>query len=509
MGLAAAALCLSLLGNGPGDDAALAERLILDFDGAWNRGDVDALMAPVSSRFGCDMYGEIDVARLEDTFRRLLDRFAGSTCRTEIVDFAPATTDMPVIRAFTRRRIESKGRLLEELDHVLYLRREWDGLRITGLEDFDADALERVKTRSSDGTVAYANPSLAYRFDAPAGMFVVPVQPSGAALDHVLVRAADLGDEIELFVIQTCVPFEVERALDADLDAWTAAADQGVVEERADVRLPGAPTARAAQAIARYVGASCSLSGGVSAKRGRRMVRVYAQLDRCLLLAIDLRSSADRYPVAHASFDRLVESLAFDAPPGAEYGRLVLARKGLGPVARGVFRDARSGFTMNAPRGSELSRIATNGLFHLVVLTPVVVAAEPDAAFTPLGGRAAPGSESTASIEVHVEAMALMDPDMPLADFANAQDLARAACVGQSGGALVVTPRAPRTIAGVPGITIERRTRTRESVSIERCAYFVRNGIAFTARVESTEPAAPAAATALWRVLDTIRFDAK
>ncbi len=481
--IAAAAFALFAQLVAPGGADASARAVVLSFDDAWNHRDVGALMAPISSRFGCDMYGEINVSHVESTLRSLLDHLRGSTCRTEIVELAG---DDPVIRVFARRRIQNDGRTVEELNHVLYLRREPDGLKVTGLEDFDPVAFGRLSPPLESGARRYENPRLAYRFVVPADTFAVPAPPIGAALDHVFVRAADLGDEIELFVIQTAEPFEVERALDRDLEAWTTQVDRGVVETRETAWIRGA---RAERATARYLGASCALIGGESAKSARRMVRTYAQLDRRFLLAIDLRASEERFPSARATLDALLESIAFDAAPGADYGRLVTSRNDCGVVADGKFRCARTGFALDAPEGFSLERVATNAQCHLVATVGTQ-------------------REGETAIEVHVEAEALMDPATTLGDFAMAQDLALEACVGERGGQLTVTPRADRSVGGEPSVVAERRVKTPDGTRVERCAYFVKNGVAYTLRVESTPALAADAAAALTRILDRVRFTA-
>ncbi len=447
---------------------APARAILLGFDDAWGKGDRDALMLPVSPTFGCELYGKIDYGKLRTTYGDLLGQLPGSTCATEILRLS---TIGETTQAFVCRSIAAVGgELLEQLCHVIYLQQEGPDLKIVGLEEYDAEGLDSLRGQR------YESDAGLFSLPVPEGVFLIPCPKIGFALDRVLLRGMDLQCEIELFLLKTCRAYDLDRALDTDLQLWAQENAPAKIELRTPVQVAGRAALRAQ---ARYYGAECALSARQK-KVERRLIRVYVQLDECFLLAIDLRCPKALLEQSVAVFDPLLASLHVDVPEGLTYGEAMKARRGWGKVPNNRFEQAEAGFVLEAPPDFEVEAAESGALFSL---------------------RAHPRRDPHTTIQI--DGVELMDPNLSIPEMIAVDDAAysRAAPTGHN----IVSRK--RVVGGRTVVQVDRQTQEAASDRFESVIYLRGARYLFTVRVVGTLDEVKRASSDLDAILTRIKIE--
>lgn len=466
--LLAAALCT---GGARAQNAAedgVPRAILMEFDDAWRRADLDAIMRPVSPTFGCELYGKIDYGKLRTTYEDLLGQLPGSTCRTEVLRLL---TIGESTQAFICRNIDSaSGQPLEQLCHVVYLQREGPDLRIVGLEEYDAEGLLSLRGGAYDSDAGL------FSFPVPEGVFLVPCPKIGFALERVLLRGMDLQCEIELFLLQTSRAYDLERALDTDLQLWSQENAPAKVELRTPIQVAGRTALRAQ---ARYYGAECALSARQK-KVERRLIRVYVRLDERFLLAIDLRCPKTILEECVALFDALLGSLRVDVPEGMTYGEAMRTRRGWGKLPDNRFEKPEAGFLLQAPPDFEIEAAESGSLFSL---------------------RAHRLRDPRTTIQI--DGVELMDPSLGIPEMIAVDDAAysRAAPAGHN----IVCRK--RVIGGRTVVQVDRQTQEAASDRFESVIYLRGARHLFTVRVVGTLDEVKRASSDLDTILATIKIE--
>ena len=340
-------------------DYTRAKSLLAGFDSAWSRGDLQAIMDPISPKFGCELYGEVDATQLRLVYQDLIEQLNGTRCATHVLRLVD---DGQLIQATVCRQFTSaRNQLVEEQCQLIYLRKELSELRIVGLEEFEHEGLEAI-----DGDT-YRSPKSMFSFKIPSRSFVVPRPRLAFSLEHVLLRGEELRSEVEIFLLKTSRPFDLEQALDHDLEEWVLKNAPAKVETRAHTRVADYPAMRAE---VRYQGAECSLAGRSEKASPRRLTRIYVQLDDTILLAVDMRAEASRQDENQALLSGLLASFEIDCPRDESYLLKLRQRRGWGRLKAGKFVSDAAGFTVQAPPGFELELSQGSSLFCLQVGRP-------------------------------------------------------------------------------------------------------------------------------------------
>ncbi len=340
------------------DDYSRAEAVLTSFDRAWGASDLDGIMAPISPQFGCELYGEVDAGMLRNTFATLFDMLPRSQCRTQVLGVAD---DGRHIQAYVCRKFTSDDSLVEELCHLVYLKKESGKLRIIGLEEFDHEGYECVQSGR------YSNPRLALSFHVPAGTFFVPRPKNGYFLERVLLRGHGLESSIEIMLLPTNDPIDLDAALTRDLGQWLSENAPAKLQRREPSSVAHHPAVRA---DARYSGMQCALSGRDQKMVQMELTRIYAQLDASVLLAIDLNAPRSLHAEAAAMLASVLESIEVSPPEGHTYGEWLAGQFGWGPITSGKFESDVSGFSVHAPPGFALERTHSPALFTLRARSP-------------------------------------------------------------------------------------------------------------------------------------------
>lgn len=442
-------------------DHADATAILTAFDAAWSAGDLDGLVGPVAPEFGCEIYDGVDARHLRATLENLRELLPGTTCRTEVLQLKG---DGRVLQAFLCRKFTGAAGVIEELCHVLYLRRTQNKLRLIGLEEFDHAGFERLTAGR------YANETCALSFELPPGMFVVPRPPPGFYLERLLLRGDDLQSVIELVLLHTSRPYVLEDAIEHDLDRWLRDNMPAKVETRTRTTLAGFPAFRA---VARYSGPECSLTRGDDRKvTPRRLTRVYVQLGDRFLLAVDLKTPRELHGAATDRLDALLDSLVVDVPAAASYADVVGRRLGWGCLPEGRFESREAGFVVQAPPGFQLELFRTDSLFTVQARRP-------------------PGSAI-----IRIDGVEKLDPEVTLEEHIAVDET-------QRGEALA---RKSLMVSGRSAVQVDRQLK-RAGIDYESVIYIGGGRYLFTVRVTGTEDEVRRATDDLNAILRGISID--
>lgn len=309
--------------------------LIHGFDDAWQARDVDGLMHGVSPMFGCNLYGQTDQHELRLTLTQLLKDWPGSRCHTEILGLIGKGD---VVQATVCRHITAANKSIEELCHVLYLRRQEQDQRmeIVALEEFSHAALACI------GADRYVADRGAFRLRIPAGLFVEPSVRTGYVIDQLVLRGADLRFSIDIVLLRTHEALDLDRAFDADV-AKMLGKTRGQRELTTEDSFQGYPAIRGEIS---YQGQGCSLRNREPETTARFRSYVYVKLDEFYLLAIDVDGPVTETDVAMAGLESLLDSLVIEPAPGKSYGETVAANFGWGRLTGAEFHDVASGLRL-------------------------------------------------------------------------------------------------------------------------------------------------------------------
>lgn len=342
-----------------------ARRIVLAFDDAWRARDVEAMMANVSSEFGCNFYGGISADQLRRSFVKLLAAMPDSRCESQLLRLAEAgrTVQVYVRRDFFCNRSHPAGAAvaadaLETQCQVVYLQREDAEWEIVALEEFDPDALGRVV----DGR--FVDPDSGLSLALPADMFVVTA-PRFGSLCRLVLRGEDLHGEILVSLDLFPEPFSLEPAFDHDLRDWQSRLHDGDIARRRPFSIGKHPAFRA---DGTYRGGACSLRPQEPGESlPRTFARVYAQPDPAVLLAFLFDAESRISDRLAPKLDALLRSVELAAAPGKTYGDALRSRLGFGPIAAGVYRCEATGFAITAPAGFTVERVPSAGCFRLLL----------------------------------------------------------------------------------------------------------------------------------------------
>ncbi|MFH0944371.1 MAG: hypothetical protein V2A76_04160 [Planctomycetota bacterium] len=449
------------------DDYPAVKALLTRFDAAWSRADLDAIMEPVSPLFGCELYGKVDPVQLQTVYEDLLQQLAGSRCETHVLGLKD---DGHLIQAVVCRRYTSQGRdLLEEQCHLIYLRKELATLRIVGLEEFEHEGLEAIQGNR------YVSPNSMFSFEIPEQTFVVPRPRIAFALEHVLLRGEELQSEFEIFLLATARPFDLDQALDHDLEEWVRTNAPAKIEKLTRTKVAGYPARRA---DARFDGSECSLGGRNERVTERRLTRVYAQLDPSVLLAIDLRGLPRNRDSDQAMLKDLLQSIRIDCPEGQKYGDELSRRRGWGRLQGATFANDAAGFSLRAPPGFALELSHGGSLFSLNAIRPA-----PDA---PL---------------IRIDGIAMLDQSMSLDDMIEVDNAARSQ-VSRDSPSRISSRK--RQVAGRDAVQVDRPLARSAGNQYETVVYVTTGPYLITVRVVGSLDQLRAAAEDLDRLLESI-----
>ncbi len=374
------------------EDAARA--LLEAFDAAWADGDLDAMTAPLSPFFGCELYGDVNASQLREAFGLLLDDLSGTRARTHVL---AVRAEGEYVQAFTCRLfspVDRPARTVEELCHVYYLKGADDALSIVGLEEYDHDGYSCLRPDR------FVQERFAFSFDLPPGTFVVPVPDTGASLEEVVLRGDGLKSEIRLVLLQCDEPLDLEEAFDTDLKDWMRENRPAKVERRRRTEVAGRPAIRAS---VRFSGASCRLAGVGRDVEPKRARRTYVALDDTHLLAVTMQTPRKDEAAADAALEAVLRSFELDLDEGRTYGETIERRNGWGRRDDGFFACSDSGLVVQAPEGFALDLVRTGPFVSL---------------------RAAP---KDGGVSFRIDCVPLLDPDVPLEELIDLDAAAREA----------------------------------------------------------------------------------
>lgn len=455
-----------------GDRLAEANELLLGFDAAWAERDLDALMAPFSQSFGCELLGPSDGADIRATFERMLRILPGSKCTTTVESLGGGD---PVVRAFVRRRFEPAEPAAEEFRHVLYLRPEDGALRIVGLEEYDAYG------RSCERGGSFRDERSALRLAIPSGYFAVPHPPGPDQLDRIFIRSGDLAVEIKVMLFLTCGSFDLAQAMREDLDCEGTRLENFGVEHHTPFEFG---ELKGRRAIAHYRASGCSIAGDRAAAAAERgLVRTYLLPGEGYVLAIDLDHPSTKKADAERALAAVLGGLDLERDGDQTFAETVAARRGWGEVAGGHFVHPATGFSVAAPADATLER---RELHSIVTLT-----------IRPRSGDGRP---------VRVDAMPETEPGQLLIGKVRFDD----DHYFNAAERRHLQPEAPEhrhfELAGRPAIVADRRARGIACAGCERVAYVQVPGFIFTVRVTGSEEGIAAAGPLFDSVLSSISF---
>jgi hypothetical protein len=456
----------------PDVDAAIAT--VRAFDPAWAQGDIAGMMGPIAGDFGCELFGQVGVAELEATFRQLHEDLAESRCETQVLG---THVEGPIVSLFVRRSFQRADPARgpgETIDVVFHMRADAAGaMTIVGMEELDVAALDRLRGASYHGAGG------ALSLTIPDGWMAVPAPPSGPCIEHLRLRRDGLSTELDVMLVNECLPIDLARALETDLDAFLNRTPLGKIEAIEPCTVAGLPARRAE---ARYDGAGCGLAGknADAGTRPRRLLRTYVLLDRTLLLAFDLRTDAQDFGARRREFERLLDSMTVTQD---EHEGLAarLARERFGSATEcGRFERADVGFSIDVAASYRMLPVATNAVFTLHV--------------TPNG---------VAGPDVRIDAIRVLDASQELETFAAADDVAfteRMRRLGRSAqsGLVEVLLESPRTLRA--------RRETARGGPCETTLYLKREGVLFTLRWNGPATDAAVADRMLQQLLDGIEL---
>jgi len=457
-------------------DRSRARSLLTSFDAAWKRHDLQAIMEPVSEQFGCELYGEVDAKQLRLVYQDLIEQLPETRCRTNVLKLVD---DGRLIQATVCRKFTSeKGQLVEEQCQLIYLRKERSELKIVGLEEFEHAGLESIQGDT------YRSPQSMFSFEIPPRAFVVPRPRMAFALEHVLLRGEDLKNEVEIFLLRTSRPFDLEQALDHDLEEWVRKNAPAKVELRTHSRVADYPAMRAE---VRYQGAECSLSGRDERSAPRRLTRIYVQLDDPILLAIDLRSESSCNEASQKMLSRLLESIEIDCARSQSYLEELCRRRGWGRLENGRFVSDAAGLTVQAPPGFQLELAQAGSLFSLQARRP-----------------------TADSPRIRIDGIAMLDQGLSLEELIEDDNAAcgrRASAAGGANGAGRnpdgIRSR-PRRVSGKQAVQVERPLNSASCDQHETVVYVSSGPYLITVRVIGSLDQIRAASEDLEQILESI-----
>lgn len=440
----------------PVSDAA--RDLLLEFDRAWEKRDVAAMMRNVSPTFGCSFYGGLGAAQLEKSYTLLLEELPATRCATQVVRI---TEKKSMIQAYVRREFfpldseveNATAAPLETQCLVVYMQRlavaksaaTTDGaaaLRIVSLEEYDPSTLSRIQGDR------YVDPETGLSLDLPDGLFVVAA-PHFQGLLQLVLRTEDLHGELLVSLELFADPFELEPAFDQDLRDFQKHITDADVERRHSLRVASYPALRA---DGTYRGGACSLQPqNPDESHPRTFARVYAQPDPAILLSIRLDAETRIVERLRPRFDELLAGVQLSTKRGETYGDGLRRRLGFGPLVSGTFRCRESGFSVAAPPGFTLERVPSAGCFAL---------------------RARRASDA---LTVTLEANELIDPDCDPSEIAELDDDMFLSTVSELAGPHARVEHARVTLGALSGLRVDR------AAGSPRASGALRSNIAFYA----------------------------
>ena len=325
-------------------DLDRARELLVDFDRAWAARDLDGLMKGFSPYFGCDLYGNVDAADLRATFDRLLEHWPDSVCQTHVLGLSHHAD---LIQATVCRQItDGAPSQLDELCHLIYLRKVDDEMQIVGLEEYSHTGFGYLDGRE------YHNTRVGYRLTVPDGMFAVPTQRVGFTLDHLMLRGDDLQCAISVVIFRSRQPVRLEQDLRQDIDMFRAAHPPSTLELYTETALVGYPAIRAEVS---YRGEGCSLRGRQKTAASRTRVRIFAQLGEHYVMGIDADAPTRTLDDTYRALDELTASIGIPLPDGVDFPTQVESNHGWGRVDGERITHEGSGLTLLAP-GYQLAK---------------------------------------------------------------------------------------------------------------------------------------------------------
>jgi hypothetical protein len=367
---AAVAISLALLAappfGAPGSEARAGEepvspaiaRLFADLDAAFDRGDLDALMAPFAADFRSPCGGGLSREGLRELQRNLLTMMPEAECATRIVHVRVGVKGLRQVLAERAYLMPGVAAPLELqcLSFMIDTGGEPPRTRIIGLEEYDCEALACLVADR------FASRRTGLSFDVAPELLVTPA-PRLCALEKILLRAPDLSSEIRVVLRYLKHETAIDDALHHDLREFEQ--ERGTLETIAEreTKLAGFPARRAEIA---YVGGACAMNPDAP-PIARRLTRIYCAIGERLLLAVDCDRPAAGAEAMAAQLERLLASLQFASRDGAEVLAHVQREFGFGPIVDRKFRDERSGFALALPAGYSLERVPTAFGFELVV----------------------------------------------------------------------------------------------------------------------------------------------
>ena len=448
-------------------DYPAVKALLTGFDRAWSQADLDAIMEPVSPLFGCELYGKVDPTQLQSVYEDLLEQLAGSRCETHVLGLKD---DGHLIQAVVCRRFTSADdELVEEQCQLIYLRKELASLRIVGLEEFEHEGLEAIQGNR------YVSPDSMFSFEIPARTFVVPRPRIAFALEHLLLRGEELQSELEIFLLGTTRPFDLDQVLNHDLQEWVRANAPAKIERITRTKVAGYPARRA---DARFHGSECSLGGRSERVTERRLTRIYAQLDPSVLLAIDLRGLPRNKDSDQAMLRDLLKSIRIDCPEGQTYGRELNRRRGWGRLQDATFANDAAGFSVKAPPGFEFELSHGGSLFSLNAIRPT-----PDAPM------------------IRIDGIAMLDRSMSLDELIQVDNAAQSQVANRASSQI---HSRKRRVAGHEAVQVDRPLAKSDGNQYETVVYVSTGPYLITVRVVGSLDQLRGAAEDLDRLLESI-----
>lgn len=463
----------------PSDCRAAAEQVVTRFDADWASADFGrVMMDPFSQSFGCEFYGDIDARQLCEAFADMKKEMRGSRCVTRILRTQQIGSRVQVIACRRFEAADSRPLAgdaqptapapIEEQCHVFYLQPERDALKIVGIEEYDPRGLADL---GGPAEHRYANRDLALEFDVPEGMFCVP-RPRMCALDHVVLRGDELRTQLHVLLMLTDGPLDLQAAFDHDMQRFQREHPGAEVKGRRSVSLLRFP---ALEAEASYMACGCTFTAGRESKRARRSLRRYAQVDKNVLLAVELDHESTDKRSAEACYQSLLRSLQIGVAPGASYYDLLAHRFGWGPIDGGRFAHEPTGFALAAPSGFSLEKTRAISLFHLVARR----------------GRT----------PIQVEGIELLEPECDVESLGAGDDANFLA--GSDPGAGFTAEHRPRTVASRDALLVERRLKS-DSRRAQDTLYVMIPGVVFTISASGSESDVAAARKDLDAIAEAI-----
>jgi len=351
-----------------GDDSwnDQAAAIAIGFDEAWSNGDLDAVMAPFSPNFGCELYGGINQRVMRMAYEDLLEAYPDSTCETRVLGIARQGDHIQV--KVCRLLRDADGAPVDEQCHALYLgpsreprnrpASEHD-LQILGLEEH----WHRGPATIVDGV--YRNSGCALSFEIAPTMFTVPAPRVGMTLDRVVLRSDDLDEEIQMVLLRDRGTNTAEEALEQDLRRWSQTEPSARLELRTEREVAGRPAYLVEHS---YRGAGCSLQGSKAKASPRISTRVYVDVGAPYLLVIWM--DRDKRGGDESSLlEDLLESIELHPDEGSDYAATVDRRHGFGRVPGGRFEASQAGLIIHDPE-LNLDQWSRNGLLCLTATEP-------------------------------------------------------------------------------------------------------------------------------------------